>query len=50
MTKMIGFHSSRYNGLPAIERMAVMAEGLDGKRLTYATLTAENGLDSGARG
>ena len=38
-----------HNDLPVLERMAVVAAGLDGKRLTYRTLTDANGLPSGAR-
>ena len=32
-----------------IEQMAAVADGMDGKRLTYERLIAANGLESGAR-
>ena len=32
-----------------IEQLAALSEGMDGKRLRYRTLIAENGLESGAR-
>ena len=32
-----------------IKQMAAVTDGMDGKRLTYERLIAENGLDSGAR-
>ena len=41
----------RHNDRPAdtIEQMEVVVAGMDGRRLRYRELTAENGLDSGAR-
>lgn len=32
-----------------VDQMAALAKGMVGKRLTYAALIADNGLDSGAR-
>ena len=32
-----------------IEQIAAVADGMDGKRLTYKRLIAANGLESGAR-
>ena len=41
----------RHNDRPAdtIEQMEVVVAGMDGRRLRYRELTADNGLDSGAR-
>ena len=36
--------------LNTIDMMGAMADGMQGKRLRYRDLTADNGLDSGARG
>ncbi|MCY4555375.1 MAG: transposase [Chloroflexi bacterium] len=38
-----------HRGLPVLKRMAELAAAMDGKRLTYRALTADNGLPSGAR-
>ena len=43
-----GRHNIRDGG-PVLERMALIVEGLVGKRLTYDALTAPNGRTSGAR-
>ena len=32
-----------------LDQMAAVASSMDGKRLRYSDLTADNGLDSGAR-
>ena len=42
-----GRHNIR--GMGTLTQMAVIAYGLDCKRLSYRTLIADNGLDSGAR-
>ena len=55
--KMSQKHLNRYvqefagkHNLRDLDIMGAVVTGMDGKRLKYDTLTADNGLDSGARG
>ena len=43
--------SGRHNirGFDTLDQMAIIARGMDGRRLWYKDLTADNGLSSGAR-
>ncbi|MCY4558951.1 MAG: hypothetical protein OXF79_21765 [Chloroflexi bacterium] len=36
-------------GVDTIDRMGALASGIGGKRLSYADLISDNGLESGAR-
>ena len=47
VTEFAGRHNIREED--TIDQMARVVEGMEGKRLTYDDLTADNGLDSGAR-
>ena len=47
MTEFAGRHNDRE--ADTVDQMTGIVAGMVGKRLTYADLTADNGLDSGAR-
>ena len=51
MQRYVNEFSGRHNFRPldTIRQLEAMAAGMDGKRLTYAALIADNGLESGAR-
>ena len=52
LDRYINEFSGRHNGRPAdtIDQMHAIVAGMVGKRLRYRELTADNGLNSGARG
>lgn len=47
VTEFVGRHNKR--PLDTMDQMGAMVKGMEGKRMTYPTLTADNGLPSGAR-
>ena len=47
LDELTGKHNAR--DMDTIDQMGVIASDMVGVRLTYAQLTASNGLDSGAR-
>lgn len=47
VTEFVGRHNKR--PLDTVDQMGALVRGMDGKRLRYAELIADNGLESGAR-
>ena len=47
VTEFVGRHNMR--GKDTVDQMALIAQDMSGKRLTYADLVAPNGLSSGAK-